>query len=315
MKRRFHIKAALFCASTALCMSLSSCFTGVEGTKTVTLSREDIKAQQPSAETQLLADIKLLPAGSWLPGKEFMATESRLAYLMEMPPEWTPADSIGRRLLIFMGMEPRMLPDGSTQAMLLFQLDGAVLRLPTGKSPEATQTGYYASMIPMLVDMDIVERTDSVLRGRKMYTRSQLWYDACGEKIPGRKFVPVEITGVKPGTTAFPLNVEFRDADGATAYMPMNYGASGFESRSLESLFSIDDPRRKHANIPESHWEAICNGKVLPGMTKEECRLSLGNPSDVNAGHSYSQTLDIWQYPDGRVLRFADGLLVDFNFR
>jgi hypothetical protein len=44
-------------------------------------------------------------------------------------------------------------------------------------------------------------------------------------------------------------------------------------------------------------------------MTKEECRLSLGNPAEVDTGHDYSQTLDLWKYNDGTTLWFEDGIL------
>ena len=49
------------------------------------------------------------------------------------------------------------------------------------------------------------------------------------------------------------------------------------------------------------------------GMTKEECKLSLGNPTDVNSGHDWNSTIDFWQYPNGSYLRFQDGLLVSFR--
>ena len=48
-------------------------------------------------------------------------------------------------------------------------------------------------------------------------------------------------------------------------------------------------------------------------MTKEECKLSLGNPTDVNSGHDWNSTIDFWQYPNGSYLRFQDGLLVSFR--
>ena len=51
--------------------------------------------------------------------------------------------------------------------------------------------------------------------------------------------------------------------------------------------------------MDDAVWEMICAGKVREGMTKEECRLSLGNPDDVDSGHDWNSTLDIWRYENG----------------
>ncbi|MDE7510365.1 MAG: hypothetical protein K2M62_09595 [Muribaculaceae bacterium] len=45
-------------------------------------------------------------------------------------------------------------------------------------------------------------------------------------------------------------------------------------------------------------------------MTKTECRLSKGNPSDVYDGHDYSKLLLLWVYPDATTLYFEDDILV-----
>ena len=45
-------------------------------------------------------------------------------------------------------------------------------------------------------------------------------------------------------------------------------------------------------------------------MTKEECRLAKGNPSDLYGGHDYSKSMLIWVYPDATTLYFEDDLLV-----
>jgi len=39
----------------------------------------------------------------------------------------------------------------------------------------------------------------------------------------------------------------------------------------------------------------------------------LGNPTEVDSGHYYTQTLDLWHYTDGKVLWFEDGTLSKFR--
>ena len=93
----------------------------------------------------------------------------------------------------------------------------------------------------------------------------------------------------------------------------MNIGSSGVESRTFRNLFYLSDPKLKYPDILPSTWEAIQNGRLVKGMTKDECKLSVGNPSDVNSGHDWNSTLDVWQYPNGTYLQFQDGVLVGFR--
>ena len=93
----------------------------------------------------------------------------------------------------------------------------------------------------------------------------------------------------------------------------MNAGGAGNESRTFQNLFSLADPKIKFPGIQDEVWSLIQLGKVRPGMTKEECKLSLGNPSDVNSGHDWNSTIDLWQYTNGTFLRFQDGVLLDFR--
>ena len=82
--------------------------------------------------------------------------------------------------------------------------------------------------------------------------------------------------------------------------------------RAIE-LFLLADPKGKYPHISNENWALIQQGKVGTGMTKEECKLSIGNPDDLQSGHSRSQTMDIWQYNDGTFLMFEDGLLTRFR--
>ena len=59
---------------------LTSCFTGVEGTNKINLSRQDKKNLAPSPEDTFLADVKGLPLARWEPGKEFIAAAGRTAF-------------------------------------------------------------------------------------------------------------------------------------------------------------------------------------------------------------------------------------------
>lgn len=100
---------------------------------------------------------------------------------------------------------------------------------------------------------------------------------------------------------------------GEEAYLHMNYTSDTHDSRNFATLFFMNDPKTKYPQISEENWAMIQKGKVSLGMTKEECKLSVGNPDELNAGHSQSQTMDVWQYSDGTYLVFTDGLLTRFR--
>ena len=79
--------------------------------------------------------------------------------------------------------------------------------------------------------------------------------------------------------------------------------------RTFPTLFSFDDPRKKYPDISPENWERIINGRVEAGMTREECRLALGSPKEVDRAANNSYLREIWLYENGIYLVFEDGLL------
>lgn len=111
----------------------------------------------------------------------------------------------------------------------------------------------------------------------------------------------------------FVLSLDITDENSSPAVMYMNIANSGLESRTFPDLFSISDPKLRYPSIRPEVWTLITKGRVATGMTKDECKLALGNPSDVNSGHDWNQTLDLWRYDNGAWLQFQDGLLTSFR--
>lgn len=294
--------------------SFTSCFTGVEGTKKIKLSREDRKAFAPSAEEQFFVGVRGIPLSEWEKGKEFIAADDKSILIFDQ--QGLPQDplslKIGGKIFVYEGIDQRLGADGGQYVTIAFSNGGNMYFYNTNKTPEEIQD-ITSDQIPMLIDSDMVNETRSLLVGRKFWIKSPLWYDNNGNRINGFKFVAVNITDVEPASALFPLKLRFTNEKGQYAWIFMNFGNSGIESRSFPSLFSLTDIREKYPTIQDDVWEVICRGGIKTGMTKEECKLSIGNPDDVNAGHDYSQTLDLWQYSDGTVLWFEDGILTRFR--
>lgn len=298
---------------------IASCSTGIEGTKAIKMSRSELRESLPDEEELLAARLTADPLGSWSVGKEFIVADNKAAVVLELP-AGVPSDpdeaSLAGKILKYSGTTVRPTPGGDRIVVLEFSGEGGGYRFNTSRLPEVAHESFDGLDIPMLIDLDFVARADSLLRGRTMWTRSRLWYDADGNYMEGRKFVPVTIIGVTPGSMLFPLSVTFVDDAGRHASMFMNVkdnSGLGAESRTLPSLFSMTDPKLRYPSVTPEVWQHICDGKVVLGMTKDECKLALGNPANVDAGHNWSSVIDVWGYNDGTFLQFQDGLLVNFR--
>lgn len=257
-----------------------------------------------SVNSQKLAD--------WRHGKRFYVTDNRALIIFEQKSLTEDSSEFGKRIIIFDSFSTTTAPDGSESLVIIFNDGKHILRHDTRRSPSDAMLSMTSMSVPMLVDMDVVEKADRILTGRKVWTLTPLWYDIEGNRQPGLKYTAVTVTGVEPGNMVFPLRIRFTNGD-SEAYMYMSATENSTDSRTFASLFSLSDPKKNYPSITDEIWQLIRNGRLQKGMTKEECRLSIGNPKNVDSGHNYSQTLDIWQYPDGSYLLFADGQLIEYR--
>ena len=304
-----YIQGALLTLSSFL---LVSCFTGIESTKKISLSREDRKNSSLTPEEKYMVSVAAAPLKDWNQGRPFIVSDNK-ALLVIVPQQGIipiAPDSIKGKFLYFDGVESKMNAAGKLTVALLFSDNIYIYAYNTGKEFDDAMENLMSDQIPMLIDEDMVTQARKLLVGKKFWSRSPLWYDKEGNRIDGKKYVEVTITDVQPGDMVFPLLVEFSTDKKETAYVLMNFGNSDTESRAFHHLFSLSDIRKHYPDIEDETWEIISEGKVREGMTKEEVKLSIGNPVDINSGHDYSQTLDIWRYENGRVLWFEDGHLV-----
>lgn len=294
------------------CLLLTSCFTGIESTKKINLSREDRRNLHPTKEESFMTQVKSYPLKIWDVGKGFIVSDNR-ALLVIVPQSgilpYAP-DSIKGKELMYRGVESKINAAGDLTLAILFNDDDYIYAYDTGKEFDRALEDIYSDQIPMLIDKDMVNQAAKLLTGQKFWTRSNLWYDEYGNRINGKKFVEVTISEVSTGNMVFPLRLKINTEDNEYAYIFMNFGDADNESRSFHNLFSMFDIRKHYPNIDDVTWQYITEGKVKEGMVKDEVRLALGNPKDLNSGHDYSQTLDIWSYENGKVLWFEDGRLV-----
>lgn len=291
------------------------CSTGIEGTKTIKMTKGDRKAMTPSEEQTFASDIHGIPLKDWEKGRKFMASSDRTSLIFEPNdrPESTEGASMEGTVLQYMGAVTRPTPDLGEECVIIFTDGTKDYRFPTGKSLNEARQETDSSKLPLLTDIDLVEEWREKLYGKNLWTRSNLWYDEDGHRTDGLKYAEVKVIEVLPSTGDFPMKIQITEPGGKTAYMHMNYTSEAADSRSFSAIFLLSDPKKRYPQISPENWALIQQGKIGLGMTKEECRLSLGNPDDLNSGHNTAQTMDIWKYGDGTYLIFTDGVLTRFR--
>lgn len=303
-------RGVFMCATAIFSLMLQGCFTGIESTKQIMMSKEDKKLALPTPEETILNNIHPTYNNHWIAGKRFLVVGERAAVLFEPRNIQSGNYSLQNGdTLLYLRSRTVTRPDGNEVVSVMFARGSDEFSFV----PQYMAKNISSDALPGVIDLDMVEAADRILAGKELYTRSAVWVDAQGEKLDGRKFEKVRIIGVTPGDDVFPMKVRFRDEADEEAYIMINFDNVGGNSRNFANMFSLSDPRLSYKDISSSNWEKIRRGEVAEGMTKKEVRLSLGNPTEVNTGHDYSHVLLIWGYPDGMVLYFVDGTLRSIN--
>ena len=295
-----------------LLLMMSSCFTGVESTKKIT-DKDVKKVVEVLTQEEVEANTLAIPTDSfacWNRGKQFYVCDNN-ARLIFAPSAAYNADTLNMKgkILAYDGYHLGSVLDNRNTVNIEFTDGKNKYVYSTDKTIGEIKSGY---TIPFLIDMDVVRFVASKLEQRTCYIKTPIWYDLNEEMTAGRKFVEVRIDSVLPGNKVFPLKVMFTDIEARRkAMLWMTAGGTVLKNRSFDALFSLTDLRKRYTDIESDVWQCIVAGKVKTGMTKDEVRLSLGNPSSINQRPTYEGVREYWYYPDGRYLYFEDGLLVE----
>ena len=317
--------------ATALLLALSTagCFTGVESTPRISLN--DVRKQQAANitdEQRFLAGLAPTSPSQWRPGHRLRVADAKIGLVMTSASG--PTDSLPGRDLVFESFAPAVSLTGTDAVEITFHAD-----LPDGRAKYyyrapvdvASLDTLEALNVPFTVDMDLVQRVDSIMRGRKFYVRTPLWYDVDNERraVAGLRHVPVVVDSVVAGDANYPLGVVFTlvepeharllEPSGAscTRMVYMTVGRSKAATRNFDTLFSFRNPRETYPSIKNDVWEMIVRSQVKEGMSRDECRLAKGAPAAIQRIPTYGGIRENWQYSDGVYLIFDDGYLTRFR--
>lgn len=78
----------------------------------------------------------------------------------------------------------------------------------------------------------------------------------------------------------------------------------------IEDLFGFGNIRKRFPGITERRWGIIARGELEEGMSTDECRLSIGNPVEIQI--KKDSRFETWLY-NGKILEFESGTLLRFK--
>ena len=297
-----------------LALFLDGCFTGIEGTKKITEKDVQRAVQQIDKDSkgstlQVFADSIM----SWREGKGFWCVDNQ-ARLIFSPSQDYDIDTLNLKgkMLTFAGYGTHKQMDNTEVVDIYLNFGSHRLVYNTSKPLQEVNRSSFS--MPFLVDDDMLQSFARQLKNKTVYIKTSAWHDNDGNQMNGRKFVPVEILDVKPGDRVYPIRIDFRACDnGDEGFVWMKIPGTHGAGRDFDSQFSMTDVRKQYSNIAPAIWDNIVNGKIAEGMTKEECRLAMGNPVNVRQLPDQSGLREYWYYDGGRYLFFVDGLLKEFR--
>lgn len=308
---------AAFCFSALM---LQGCFTGVESTPRI--KADEVRRQHAATKTPeqvFLADIEPLPPSQWVPGQYsiFITGQQRLPLVF--PNATGPYEGLQGKVLTFAGFRPvQGLVTPEVEAV--FQSESGDLYPFRTKMQQSQLDTLRVLDVPFSIPMDMVRRVSDCIKDKDYFVKTPHWYDTpTRNPIRGVRYVPVHIDSVTPGNDLYPVAVSFTITDsrvsgpssGATVFMTLGSGRTS--TRNFDTLFSFTDPRRTHPEIKDDVWALIINSRVREGMTREECRLALGNPPELSRIPTYGGVREVWTYSDGVFLVFDDGFLTRYR--
>ncbi len=318
-RSRFRWLLALS-ASALLLTALQGCFTGIESTPRI--SESDLRkgpSRDMRPELTYLDGIAGQPPASWAAGKKWTVTDPRSERVFGI--------NLDGAVISLAEISEAPSITGLPVAILSFDSPAGRVSYRTDISADSLMHRKDFS-IPYSVENTLVDEVSRRLKGNTYYVNTSLWNDDAGNSLRGLKYIPVEVMEVEPGRGIYPIGLLLSytipqkgisatpglvsKTDATRRFFTLAMAAPGHEAgttHSFADLFSLSDPRKRYPKISDEAWANIKAGKVSQGMTRDECRLALGAPDEINRHPGYSEMREIWTYSEGIRLVFADGIL------
>lgn len=113
-----------------------------------------------------------------------------------------------------------------------------------------------------------------------------------------------------PGSSLVMLSLEDKNAVTYEVKVDLKYDVITKNDNYIEDLFGLEDIYKKYPGITERRWQIISRGELEKGMSTDECRLSIGDPTEIVV--KKDPRFENWFY-NGRTLEFENGTLQRFK--
>lgn len=312
--RFFHKLLVNVLAVSAIAVTFTGCFTGVESTPKIT--HKDVKKQKitDTPERHALDGIVRQRPSEWRVGKKFyIADERALRGASRVEPLVNPR-VVESCIATLKAIDTVPTLTGKQEIKLVLVVDsvGTEVDFNTGLTPR-NWLDADAYTLPHILDLDFISEVRRRLVGSSLYILPSRRIGSGGVDTIGAKYQPVKVVDVMPATESTPIRVYLVDADGFLSSVLMTVGDETTARRNFETLFSFSDPRLRYKHISDENWSLICRGVIKEAMTPEECRLALGSPDSYQKIPTTAGMVERWTYPNGVYLLFEDGLLSKFR--
>lgn len=156
--------------------------------------------------------------------------------------------------------------------------------------------------------MKTIEEVKKKYVGSPAYPKKTMEATKNGELVTLARYTPLTITNLLllEGTRAT-LSLKSREGVVYEVNVDMKYDVFIKNDNYIDDLFGFANLRVQYPAITEENWGLISAGEVKVGMTKDECKLSLGSAVQVVA--STISNSSTWYY-HGKVLDFDGNTLV-----
>lgn len=159
---------------------------------------------------------------------------------------------------------------------------------------------------------------EPILADVKKYFNKPLWVNYSGI---GNRFEKIVFTGVDnivtkevlSGYTYKVVTLTVKRANGQE--QDVTYNLDVIPSLFTEVNFFFENPFETYP-WSEKTWNAIKNREVLIGMTKEQVKMSLGTPWDVNTSTTSYSSMEFWYYSgffNTTMITFINGEVTQFQ--
>ena len=159
--------------------------------------------------------------------------------------------------------------------------------------------------LPYLFNVDDIETARIVLIGVKIW----------GTRETRFPYAPLTIIGVGIGnSTKRQHEILVVDNQGQKHSIMANLSLTNALTLEDEDNLFIDhykfsDPEKAFPKIPKSDWNLIRHEKIRIGMSKDACKLSWGEPDDINTSRGSWGIHEQWVYSRNRYVYFDNGKL------